>query len=97
MQPSHTCSGLHCVPRVSEFLGIVISMYHNEHGPPHFHAMYGAREAVLSIEGLVLRGGLPPRALRLVREWSSIHRSELRRNWLRARKGESLERIPPLE
>jgi hypothetical protein len=25
----------------SRFLGIVIGMFFNEHGPPHFHAVYG--------------------------------------------------------
>ncbi|MBA2637755.1 MAG: DUF4160 domain-containing protein [Solirubrobacterales bacterium] len=31
--------------------------------------------------GEVIRGGLPERALRLVREWASIHRGELDANW----------------
>ncbi len=29
------------MPEVSRFLGIVIAMYHKEHGIPHFHAKYG--------------------------------------------------------
>jgi len=85
------------VPRISEFYGIVISMYHSEHGPAHFHARYGGQEAVLSVDGNVLRGRLSPRVLRLVREWSRIHRGALLRNWSRARKWQALERIPPLE
>jgi hypothetical protein len=29
------------MPEISRFLGIVISIYYNEHNPPHFHAEYG--------------------------------------------------------
>jgi hypothetical protein len=25
------------VPRISEFFGIMIAMYYNDHAPPHFH------------------------------------------------------------
>ena len=28
------------MPVISDFLGIVIYMYFNEHNPPHFHAKY---------------------------------------------------------
>jgi hypothetical protein len=29
------------VPEISRFLGIVITMFYRDHGPPHFHASYG--------------------------------------------------------
>jgi hypothetical protein len=29
------------MPRISEFFGIVIAMYYNDHVPPHFHAKRG--------------------------------------------------------
>ena len=29
------------VPEISRFYGIVVSMYFNDHGKPHFHARYG--------------------------------------------------------
>ena len=29
------------MPELSRFLGIVITMFYREHGPPHFHASYG--------------------------------------------------------
>jgi hypothetical protein len=28
------------MPEISRFLGIVISMYFDEHNPPHFHIQY---------------------------------------------------------
>ena len=85
------------MPRVSEFFGVVVSMYHREHGPPHFHALHKGQEVVMSLTGVVLKGRLSPRALRLVREWAALHHRELRRNWLRARRGLDLGRIAPLE
>jgi hypothetical protein len=88
------------MPRISAFYGIVIWMYHDEiqHlGRPHFHARYGGDEASVELGSLqVLAGGLPTRALRLVREWAAEHESELRENWERARRHEPLERIEPL-
>jgi len=52
-----------------------------DHAPPHFHAVYAGYEAVIEIEtDEILRGVLPERALRLLREWTSIHRDELAAN-----------------
>ena len=88
------------MPRICSFYGITIWMYHDEihHlGRPHFHARYGGDEASLTIETVeVLAGELPPRALRLVRDWASNHQEELRENWDRARRHEPLRRIEPL-
>jgi len=85
------------MPRISEFYGVVIAMYYAEHGVPHFHALYAGREASVAIETLeVLAGSLPDRALRLVREWATIHRAELASDWERARSDQPLEPIAPL-
>ena len=85
------------MPRISQFYGIVIAMYYAEHGVPHFHARYSGQEAVIGIETLeVLAGSLPDQALRLVREWASLHRAELDLDWQRARASQPLEPIAPL-
>jgi hypothetical protein len=86
------------VPRISEFYGIAIYMYFRDHGVPHFHAIYGGQEAVLSIRSLrVLEGRLPQRALGLVRSWARLHRDELERDWNLARGSRPLRPIAPLE
>lgn len=70
------------MPEISRFLGIVITMYFNDHEPPHFHVRYAEFRAVVSIEALrLLAGDLPPRVLGLVAEWAQLHRSELAANW----------------
>jgi hypothetical protein len=85
------------VPRISAFYGIVIAMYYRDHAPPHFHAVYGEHEATIVIETLaVLSGALPGRALRLVREWARLHRTELEANWDAARARAPLASIEPL-
>ena len=38
------------MPRVSEFFGIAIYMYYNDHMPPHFHAEYAEHEAIYEKE-----------------------------------------------
>jgi len=88
------------MPRISAFYGIVIRMYYDEvrhEGRPHFHAVYRGHEASVDIsDQSVLAGALPPRALRLVTEWSELHREELLDNWERARAGEPLAKVAPL-
>jgi len=58
------------VPELSRFLGIIVTMYYNDHEPPHFHARYGEHQAIIALESLrVIDGALPPRVLGLVLEW----------------------------
>jgi hypothetical protein len=86
------------VPRISVFFGIVISMYYEDHLPPHFHATYAGHRAALRIDTLELLGGsLPRRALALVSEWALLHRAALAADWERARQRQPLESIPPLD
>ena len=86
------------MPVLSRFLGMVVLMYYNDHDPPHFHVRYGEHQALLGIrDPRLLAGSLPPRALGLVIEWASRYREELWANWERARRGEPLVPIPPLE
>ena len=86
------------MPRISEFYGIVIAMFYNDHEPAHFHAIYGEHRALVSIRPVdVIRGSLPRRALGLVLEWAALHQDELDENWTRAKQHASLLRIAPLE
>jgi hypothetical protein len=66
------------MPTISMFYGIVIQMYWQDHDPAHFHVRYGGDQAVIAIDsGQVMRGGLPSRALALVRERTDLQRNEL--------------------
>ncbi len=86
------------MPEISRFYGIVIKMFFDDHNPPHFHALYGEHEVLIDINTFaVFAGHLPPRALGLVVEWTTLHQDELFNNWERAQVQESLSKIEPLK
>jgi len=86
------------MPEISRFYGIVVRMYYNDHAPPHLHAEYAGREALLDIERLdVLRGRIARRALTMLLEWASLHRDELENDWNRMRAGMPPQPIDPLD
>lgn len=86
------------MPEISRFLGIVIAMFYNDHGPAHFHARYGTLEIRVNIEtGEIMSGSFPKRAQTLVLEWLALHRSELMLDWQLAEQRKPLNRIAPLE
>ena len=35
------------MPEICRFYGIVIKMFFDDHDPPHFHAQYAGREALI--------------------------------------------------
>ncbi|GAO34800.1 hypothetical protein SCT_0180 [Sulfuricella sp. T08] len=70
------------MPEICRFLGIVISMYFDEHNPPHFHVRYNEYRAVIAIRnGNLLDGHLPARVRGLVEEWAEQHGDELLSMW----------------
>jgi hypothetical protein len=85
------------VPTISRFFGIVIAMYFDDHGPPHFHARHAEGSAKVRIDTLeVIESGLGRRPLRFVLAWAELHQDELSENWRRARAGETLQPVEPL-
>lgn len=85
------------MPIISSFLGIMITMYWNDHLPPHFHAKYGEFEITISIQNGVVEGKFPKRALHHVLEWYELHKNELMEDWELCRKQEQPRSIEPLE
>ena len=86
------------MPTISAFYGILIRMYWDEHGPPHFHALYAEYEAVIDFQRLeVIRGSLPGRALALVKEWATIHQKDLIEDWELCESKQPPKKIRPLE
>ena len=72
-------------------------MYYRDHGPAHFHAVYGEFEITIEIESQRVNGEFPKRALAHVLEWGQLHRAELLEAWSLARSRQPLPRIEPLE
>ena len=73
-------------------------MFWNDHAPPHFHALYGEYEVMININTLeIIKGKMPRRALALVLEWASLHRSELIKDWNLCEQNQHPQKIAPLE
>ncbi len=74
------------MPVISQFYGILIRMFYNDHVPPHFHAVYGEYELIVGISPItILQGKAPNRVRSLVLEWTALHQQELSENWNRCR------------
>jgi hypothetical protein len=77
--------------------GIVIAMFFDDHGPPHFHARHAGKSAKIRIDTLEpIDSTLERRQLRFVLAWAELHQEELLENWRLARAGETLHEIEPL-
>ena len=85
------------MPEISLFAGIRITMYYDDHNPPHFHAEYAGNMALVDIQGgYVIAGALPNRQLKYVLAWAEMHRDELMQNWVLAGSAQPLKKIVPL-
>ncbi len=86
------------MPTISQFFGIVIAMYFDDHHPPHFHAKYNEFEAEVAIDtGEILEGRLPKTAGKLVEQWRKQHVADLKANWDLAKNLKLPASIEPLE
>ncbi len=85
------------MPEISLFAGIRITMFYEDHNPPHFHAEYADYKAMIDIQrGCVFRGALPARQLKYVLAWTEIHQDELMQNWMLSKDAKPLLKIAPL-
>lgn len=85
------------MPEISLFGGIRITMYYDDHNPPHFHAEYAGHKALVDIQhSCVIRGALPDRQLKFVLAWGEMHKDELMQNWELAANAQPLQKIAPL-
>jgi hypothetical protein len=81
------------MPEITRFYGIVIKIFFGDHPPPHFHAIYGEYNALVSIESLeIIEGDLPSRAQKLVLEWATLYQQDLLQMW----NNQEFRKLPPL-
>lgn len=86
------------MPTISMFRGIKITMYWQDHMPPHFHAYYGGEEVLISINDLeAIEGHIPSKQLKMVLGWAAIRQAELMENWELAVRKQELFEIEPLK
>jgi phosphomannomutase len=86
------------MPELARFYGIIISLYYDDHPPPHFHARYGSFRAKFDIRtGALIIGSMPSRARGFIEEWRITHLNELMENWTLAKDQQPLRKIEPLK
>jgi hypothetical protein len=86
------------LPVISQFFGIIIRMYYDEHNPPHIHVEFQGNKAIFDLAGNVIRGNLYSKtATRLIREWIDLHTTELVMDWELSKSGEPIKPIQPLD
>ena len=85
------------MPVKSEFLGIDIKMYLNEHNPQHFHAFYQGYKAVFNIKTCEMaKGKFPKRKRKFIEAWAELNKEELLGNWMLLQNDEQAISIAPL-
>ena len=73
---------------------LCIKVFFGDHPPPHFHAVYGEYNALVSIESLeIIEGDLPSRAQKLVLEWATLYQQDLLQMW----NTQEFRKLPPLK
>ena len=88
------------MPIISQFYGIVVSMYFNDidkHHKPHVHIQYGEYACSFDFEGNLLAGNIPKRQRKLVEAWIEIHKEELIALWNVIQSGTGSFNIEPLK
>lgn len=82
------------MPTVAIVDGIKIEFYHDDHPPPHFHAIVAEFDAQIDIETLeVVRGYLKRPQYRKVKEWAQTRKPRLRDAWEACREDQSPGRV----
>lgn len=85
------------MPEISSFYGIKVYINFREHNPPHFHAEYGEYRIIVYIDGWVVEGKFPKRALNMLLEWAEMHKEELLADWDLAMVKKLPHKIDPLK
>ncbi|MBD1876447.1 DUF4160 domain-containing protein [Nodosilinea sp. FACHB-131] len=82
------------MPEITRFYGIIIKVFFGDHPPPHFHAIYGEYNALVSIESLkIIEGDLPGRAQKMVTDWAAMYQQDLLKMW----NDQEFRKLPPLK
>ncbi len=40
------------MPELARFFGMIVTIFYDDHPPPHFHVRYGSHKAIIAIQTL---------------------------------------------
>ena len=70
------------MPTIKQYSGFRITIYFEDHNPPHFHVVSPAQAVVIEIATLtVMAGTLTPAKLRVAQIWAAKNRALLTGKW----------------
>lgn len=74
--------------------GVRISVYPDDHPPPHFHARFAEDEATFSVAtGELLEGSLPRSKADTIKRWHMAHQDEIAYLWQQVQDKKSVRRM----
>ena len=88
------------MPIVSQFYGIIISMYFNDtdrHHLPHIHVQYAEYRCRVDFDGNILSGTIPNKQKKLIVAWIELRKEELITLWNMLQSGNGTFTIEPLK
>lgn len=88
------------MPTISEFYGMTVMMFYEDHDPPHFHvrhADFKAKFAIADLSVLSSSGNVAGRDIVRIRTWTRANQTALLENWFRCQRGEPLQKIEGLK
>lgn len=88
------------MPIVSQFYGIIISMYFNDtdrHHLPHIHVQYAEYRCSVDFDGNILSGIIPNKQKKLILAWIELRKEELITLWNMLQSGNGTFTIEPLK
>lgn len=75
------------MPRIHTIGRIVISMFFNDHNPPHVHAKFGDKESLVEIQTRANQGNLNRADLAKVKTWVAANEAMLLAKWEELKRG----------
>lgn len=88
------------MPIISQFYGIVVTMYFDEkkgkHFKPHIHVRYNEYKAVYDFSAKKLEGEMPLKQRKIISAWIVIHKEELITLWKYMQEEKGYFKIEPL-
>ncbi len=89
------------MPIISQFYGIVVTMYFEEnigkHHVPHIHIRYNEYKAVYDFNANKLEGTMTVKQEKMIEAWILIHKEELETLWKVMQEDNKYFKIEPLK